>query len=147
MRSALDAAPEERFDGEGRAIWEVLGEEAEDDVAAGLEPLIGANADKSTSTPAAHVLPARAPHPSTALAGLSMLGNLDGIYTHASYPSLKLHTLTTGSRQRSGALLLFGYTFCGKLWLSLGYDVNGFESGSVERWWEGVVSGVGEFLG
>lgn len=84
--------------------------------------------------------------PSTALLGLSLLGNLDGVYTHKAYPAIQLHTLTTGSRQREGALLVFGYTFVGKLWLSLGYDVNGFREGVVESWWKEVLDGVEEFL-
>ncbi len=46
-----------------------------------------------------------------ALMGVSMLGNLDGMYKHAAYPDLKLKSLTTGSRQRPGGLLLFAYTF------------------------------------
>jgi hypothetical protein len=46
-----------------------------------------------------------------ALMGLSMLGNLDGMYKHASFPEIQLTSLTTGSRQRQGALLLFAYTF------------------------------------
>jgi len=54
--------------------------------------------------------------------------------------------LTTGSRQRSGALLLFSYTFAGKFYLSLGYDRNGFVEGSVEKWWEEVQKGVEEYL-
>ncbi|KAG8678230.1 hypothetical protein FRC09_020006, partial [Ceratobasidium sp. 395] len=65
------------------------------------------------------------PAPSTALMGLSLLGNLDGVYKHALYGEVRLHTLTTGSRQRAGAMLLFGYTFVGKLWLCFGYDENG----------------------
>ncbi|GAA5897369.1 hypothetical protein JCM6882_001869 [Rhodosporidiobolus microsporus] len=88
--------------------------------------------------------PAKAP--STALLGLSMLGNLDGMYKHADFHGIQLHTLTTGSRQRPGALLLFAYTFAGKLWFSLGYDSNGFKKGSVERWWDELVKGVDEFL-
>ncbi|KAI5122362.1 hypothetical protein M0805_004120 [Coniferiporia weirii] len=86
------------------------------------------------------------PAPSTALVGLSMLGNLDAMYSHASYPALALHTLTTGSRQRAGALLLFGYTFNARLWFSLGYDENGFADGVVERWWGELLRGVDEFL-
>lgn len=86
------------------------------------------------------------PAPSTALVGLSLLGNLDGMYAHAAYPSLVLHTLTTGSRQRAGAALLFGYTFAGRLWLSLGFDERGFEEGVVEGWWSEVLKGVDEFL-
>ncbi|GAA5969180.1 hypothetical protein JCM11641_007500 [Rhodosporidiobolus odoratus] len=88
----------------------------------------------------------RSKAPNTALMGLSMLGNLDGMYKHADFPDIKLHTLTTGSRQRPGALLLFAYTFAGKLWLSLGYDSHGFEEGSIERWWDEMLKGVDDFL-
>ncbi|BGO92798.1 hypothetical protein NBRC10512_007917 [Rhodotorula toruloides] len=84
--------------------------------------------------------------PSTALMGLSMLGNLDGIYQHKDYHGIQLHSLTTGSRQRPGAILLFAYTFAGKLWISLGYDSNGFEKGAVESWWNELLKGVDEFL-
>lgn len=89
-------------------------------------------------------------------------------------------SLTTGSRQRPGGLLLFAYTFAvsfpaeglarlcgiehkfhgadwkatrrrggraqGKLWISLGYDSNGFEAGAVESWWRELLSGVDKFL-
>jgi len=54
--------------------------------------------------------------------------------------------LTTGSRQRPGALLLFAYTFAGRLWVSLGYDENGFEPGAIERWRTALVGGVDELL-
>lgn len=93
------------------------------------------------------VVPARANVPSTALMGLSLLGNLDGMYKHATFPSIKMHTLTTGSRQRHGAMLLFGYTFAGKLWISLGYDENGFAEGVVDRFWSEAIGAVEEFLG
>jgi len=84
--------------------------------------------------------------PSTALLGLSLLGNLDGIYKHSTFPNISLHTLTTGSRQRPGGMLLFGYTFAGKLWVSLGYDENGFEKDTVEIFWGNVLSGLDELL-
>ncbi|QRV78000.1 hypothetical protein RhiJN_06015 [Ceratobasidium sp. AG-Ba] len=86
------------------------------------------------------------PAPSTALMGLSLLGNLDGMYKHAAYGEIKLHTLTTGSRQRAGAMLLFGYTFVGKLWLCFGYDQCGFPTGLVEGFWAELLAGVDEFL-
>jgi len=95
-------------------------------------------------TPAAP-LPPKAP--SYALVGLSLLGNLDGIYKHQDFKSIEMHTLTTGSRQRNGGMLLFGYTFVGKLWLSLGYDEEGFEKETVSRFWGGLQSAVDEFLG
>ncbi|KAF8685418.1 hypothetical protein RHS04_00455 [Rhizoctonia solani] len=85
--------------------------------------------------------------PSTALMGLSLLGNLDGMYTHAAYGPIKLDALTTGSRQRAGAMLLFSYTFVGKLWLCFGYDENGFDRAVVEEFWKEVVGGVDEMIG
>ncbi|GAA5918840.1 hypothetical protein JCM1841_002765 [Sporobolomyces salmonicolor] len=84
--------------------------------------------------------------PSAALMGLSMLGNLDAMYKHVDYHGIELHTLTTGSRQRPGALLLFAYTFAGKLWLSLGYDSHGFQEGVIEGWWDELLNGVDELL-
>lgn len=34
----------------------------------------------------------------------------------------------------------------GKLWISLGYDSNGFERGVIEGWWKELLAGVDEFL-
>jgi hypothetical protein len=84
--------------------------------------------------------------PSTALIGLSLLGNLDGMYKHANFADIKLHTLTTGSRQRSGGMLLFGYTFAGKLWVSLGYDENGFDQEVVQTFWRNCLNAIDNFL-
>ena len=84
--------------------------------------------------------------PSVALMGLSMLGNLDGIYRHSTFPAIKLHSMTTGSRQRKGGMLLFSYTFVGKLWLSWGYDVNGFDDAVVQRFWRNFLNCVDVFL-
>ncbi|EJD40844.1 hypothetical protein AURDEDRAFT_115711 [Auricularia subglabra TFB-10046 SS5] len=84
--------------------------------------------------------------PSRALIGLSLLGNLDGIYQHAKFPGIALHTLTTGSRQRSGGMLIFGYTFVGRLWLSFGWDIHGFDVPVVERFWSEFLSCTHEFL-
>ncbi|KAK2460114.1 hypothetical protein APHAL10511_007880 [Amanita phalloides] len=84
--------------------------------------------------------------PSQVLIGLSLLGNLDATYKHATYPGIQLHTLTTGSRQRSGGMLMFGYTFAGKLWISLGYDENGFDKALVETFWKNVLQVVDEFM-
>ena len=69
------------------------------------------------------------------------------MYKHASFPAVRLHTLTTGSRQRHGAMLLFGYTFVGRLWVSLGYDENGFAEGVVDRFWTEALKVIDEFLG
>ncbi|KAF9245806.1 hypothetical protein BU15DRAFT_40570 [Melanogaster broomeanus] len=101
----------------------------------------------SIVTPPASQTVVHAPRtPTSALMGLSLLGNLDGIYRHASFPAIQLHTLTTGSRQRQGGMVLFGYTFAGKLWISLGYDENGFEKEVVERFWEGILQATDELL-
>ncbi|KAJ7145201.1 hypothetical protein C8R43DRAFT_1013201 [Mycena crocata] len=85
--------------------------------------------------------------PSVALMGLSLLGDLDRIYNHPAFPDIQLHTLTTGSRQRAGGMLLFGYTFVRKLWISLGYDEAGFDSDTVELFWKNVLITVDTFLG
>lgn len=84
--------------------------------------------------------------PSTALMGVSMLGNLDAIYSHAKYHSVELTSLATGSRQRRSAILLFAFTFNKKLEFSLGYDQNGFEAGVVEAWWEELEKAVRQFM-
>ncbi|KAF8590086.1 hypothetical protein K439DRAFT_1628300 [Ramaria rubella] len=89
---------------------------------------------------------ARPQAPSKALLGLSLLGNLDATYKHASYPLIATHTITAGSRRRAGSMLLFGYTFKGRLWLSLVYDEAGYEKEQVGRWWWGILGGVREFL-
>ncbi|KAJ7824440.1 hypothetical protein B0H14DRAFT_3728571 [Mycena olivaceomarginata] len=89
--------------------------------------------------------PAASAPPSTALIGLSLLGNLDVIYKHNHFPGVQLQGLTTGSRQRAGGILLFGYTFAGRLWISLGYDQAGFDD-TVERFWENVLSAVDTLL-
>ena len=90
----------------------------------------------SSSNSALPSAPAAPAATNTPLMGLSLLGNLDFLYAHASYPSLSLSKLTTGSRQRPGAILLFGYSFKGRTYLSLGWDEGGFEAGVVERLWE-----------
>ena len=59
---------------------------------------------------------------------------------------IKLNHLTTGSRQRSNAILLFSYTFLGKLWISLGYDENGLEETRANDFWNELMNGVDEFL-
>ncbi|EIW87020.1 hypothetical protein CONPUDRAFT_116008 [Coniophora puteana RWD-64-598 SS2] len=83
--------------------------------------------------------------PSGACMGLSLLGNLDGIYQHGEFADVGLHTLTTGSRQRQGGMLLFGYTFAGKLWISFGYDEHGFDE-TASKFWDNVLKVTDEFL-
>jgi hypothetical protein len=84
--------------------------------------------------------------PSNALMGLSLLGNLDPIYKHSTFPEIELHTVHTGARQRSGGMALFGHTFVGKLYVRFAYDKNGFQEGVVEAFWTQVTEAVDEFL-
>ncbi|KAF9518212.1 hypothetical protein BS47DRAFT_1371086 [Hydnum rufescens UP504] len=105
-----------------------------------------AASEPKTPVPITMSLPLKKPAPSSALIGLSLLGNLDATYQHAAFPALELHTLTTGSRQRQGGMLLFGYSFAGKMWISLGWDVNAFQQGVVQDFWTRVLAGVEEFL-
>jgi hypothetical protein len=101
----------------------------------------------SVAAPTVNVsTPAAARAPTSALLGTSMLGNLDAIYKHTEYPSLRLRTLTTGSRQRNGGMLLFGYTFAGQMWLSFGYDENAFDRVVLETFWKNVLAAMQEFL-
>jgi hypothetical protein len=87
------------------------------------------------------------PAPSTALLGLSLIGNLDATYVRTAYPTFELKTVTTASRQKAGGLLLLEHTFGGKLWLHLCWDVYGFGAERrVEKFWEGLQSAVEEFL-
>lgn len=102
--------------------------------------------ERGTYVPVANPKPKSQQPPATALIGLSLLGNLDAVYKHASYSEIQLHTLTTGSRQRPGGMLLFGYTFAGKLWVSLGYDENGFDQGIVDKFWCSCLNAIDELL-
>jgi hypothetical protein len=68
------------------------------------------------------------------------------MYKHANFPKLKLFDLTTGSRQRPGASLLFAYTFAGRLFFSLGYDKNAYPEGSVETFWDEMLRFTREFM-
>ena len=43
-------------------------------------------------------------------------------------------------------MLLFAYTFVGKLFISLGYDKNGYPEGVVEEYYEEMLKCVREFL-
>ncbi|KAJ3785522.1 hypothetical protein GGU10DRAFT_312740 [Lentinula aff. detonsa] len=103
------------------------------------------------------------PAPSAALFGLSLIGNLDNIYTqstsysreksHSTISSapnriqiITIHTVTTASRQKPGGLLLLEHTFAKKLWLHLCWDVNGFEAGHIESFWECLEDAVEELL-
>ena len=84
--------------------------------------------------------------PSLALLGLTQLGSLDPIYTPTSYPALNLTHVRSTTRKAKGGILLFTFTFRGRLHLSLGWDREGFERGVVEVFLEEVEKGVKEFL-
>ena len=84
--------------------------------------------------------------PSTALMGLSLLGNVDPIYKHHTFPAIQMHTVTGGARQRAGGVLLIGYIFVGKLWADLGYDENGFDKATIERFWGNALSSIDDLL-
>ena len=43
-------------------------------------------------------------------------------------------------------MLMFSYTFAGRLWFSLGWDLQGYPEGYVERFWSEVLDAVPEFL-
>lgn len=43
-------------------------------------------------------------------------------------------------------MLLFAYTLCGKLYLSLGYDKNAYADGVVEAFYDALHEGVRDFL-
>ena len=83
--------------------------------------------------------------PSSALMGLSLLGNLDANYKHKTYPEIKLQSLTMGARRRSG-VLLYGYTFVEKLWLNFEYDKNGFQEDVVNAFLIQVIVAIDELL-
>ncbi|KAF9814516.1 hypothetical protein IEO21_05067 [Rhodonia placenta] len=133
--------------GEHARVWAKEDDEKEKGTWVPPSPPPSASPDASSAPSIKNLLPRRDPVPSSALIGLSLLGNLDGIYAHSSFPDIKLHTLTTGSRQRQGAILLFGYTFQRRLWVSLGYDQNGFADGIIEKLWTAIEGCVEEFLG
>jgi len=83
---------------------------------------------------------------SSALIGLSFLGNLDSVYDHSSYGDVRLHTVVGGPRQRSGGTLLFSYTFAGQLWMFLGYDENGLDRATVQTFWKNFLALMKELL-
>ncbi|KAF7980912.1 hypothetical protein HWV62_36111 [Athelia sp. TMB] len=97
-------------------------------------------------TPQTQAQPVSPKTPSAALLGLSCIGDLGGLYRHASYPSITLINQCGGTRQRSGGMLLFTRTFAGRFRMSFQYDENGFEGNLVEDFWKKCVEGVEEFM-
>jgi len=43
-------------------------------------------------------------------------------------------------------MLLFCFTFAGKLWINLGYDENGFDKTVVETFWENAFHVIDEYM-
>jgi hypothetical protein len=87
--------------------------------------------------------------PSAALTGLSLVGNLDGVYrpTAGGYAGrIVLDTVTTASRLKPGGVLLFAHTFGGRLWTHMCYDAHGFAEGRMEDFWAELGKVVREFL-
>lgn len=123
-----------------RAVeWAII-----DDVASSLS-ISKQRSVKPTPTTTTQVLKAKVSD--APLLGISILGNLDMIYSHEVYvPFISLESITTGSRQRRGGVLLFAFIFKGRMCLSLGYDNNGFEEGVLPTLWQEIGNGVREFL-
>ena len=86
------------------------------------------------------------PKPSIPLLGLSQVNNVDRLYTDDLYPSIDLVSIAAGTRKAKGGILVFLRTFKGRLYLSLGWDMNGFKESLVEEFGERVKGGIDEFL-
>jgi hypothetical protein len=103
----------------------------------------------SSTKPAPAKSPASTSNRNAPLLGLSLLGNLDGVYQPAqAYPVVRLERLTTGSRQRIGAALLFVYSFAGRLGLSLGWETGalGGDESELGGWWSATRTILGHAL-
>ncbi|KZO99634.1 hypothetical protein CALVIDRAFT_354359 [Calocera viscosa TUFC12733] len=96
-------------------------------------PLLPPSSDALTA-----ISPRKEPVPSKALMGISLMGNLDKVYLADQYPDIKLLDVATASRQKAGGILFLAHTFAGRMWLHMAYDENGFEEGSMERFWDEV---------
>ncbi|KAF5371529.1 hypothetical protein D9757_010361 [Collybiopsis confluens] len=66
--------------------------------------------------------------------------------TSSHLPKIHIQTVTTASRQKPGGFLLLSHTFDKKMWLHLCWDVNGFEEGHVEKFWECLGDAVEELV-
>ncbi|KAJ7150987.1 hypothetical protein C8R43DRAFT_1005842 [Mycena crocata] len=96
--------------------------------------------------PHSPALPSR-PDSSSALLGISLIGDLDRTYVRAAYgPGVHLHSVATASRLKPGGLLLLGHSFGARLALQLCWDSMGFAEGEVERFWTALTAAVGEYL-
>ncbi|EJT99015.1 hypothetical protein DACRYDRAFT_82912 [Dacryopinax primogenitus] len=92
------------------------------------------------------ISPRYEPVPSKALMGISLMGNLDKVYLADQYPEMELHDVATASRLKAGGLLFLAHTFAGRMWLHMAYDENGFEKGSMERFWTEVQKAAEQVL-
>ncbi|KAJ6532709.1 hypothetical protein DFH09DRAFT_1182023 [Mycena vulgaris] len=99
-----------------------------------------------TPPPGSPDLPAR-PAASSALLGISLIGDLDRTYVRSAYgPGVHLRSVATASRLKPGGLLLLGHSFGRRLVLQLCWDSMGFAEGEVERFWAALTGAVTEFL-
>jgi hypothetical protein len=84
-------------------------------------------------------------HPSAALIGLSLIGDLDRLYIGHQFPNIKLLFCTSGTRKGPGALLIFSHTLAERLYIHVGWDKGGFEEGLIEDFADGLVACIEEF--
>ncbi|KZV77597.1 hypothetical protein PENSPDRAFT_7426 [Peniophora sp. CONT] len=90
--------------------------------------------------------PATPRAPSTVLCGLSMLGNLDTMYTYDAYPDIEVLALNNGPRLRGNGALMFAYTFLGKTSVHFYYDEGAIEPKALTMFWDGMLGAVNEFM-
>ncbi|KAJ7255890.1 hypothetical protein B0H12DRAFT_1113298 [Mycena haematopus] len=84
--------------------------------------------------------------PSLALLGFSHSGNWDQIYRPAAFPSITLINAIGGSKRQPGGMLLYSWTFLGRLNLNLLWDDAGFPPGLMEEFRRYLVDGVHEYV-
>lgn len=98
-----------------------------------------------TSPPSKASISAPRPPPSAALIGFSLIGNLDPLYAPQRFPSIQVVQSTSGTRKGPGSILVFSHTLAGRLYITIGWDREGFEPGLMEDFSRGLVEIVKEF--
>ncbi|KAJ7754603.1 hypothetical protein B0H16DRAFT_1690571 [Mycena metata] len=84
--------------------------------------------------------------PAVALLGISNAGDMASIYRSDAYPLIKLIEMARGPRRGPGGMLVYTYTFVGRLNLTLMWDAAPFPPGLIEEFWRYVVDGVHEYV-
>lgn len=75
--------------------------------------------------------------PSQALLGLSVIGSLDNLYAHETYPSLRILRAYSSNRSGKGqGMLIFSRTLHGLTSFSMRVDLAGFEGSTLNAFWE-----------